>query len=86
MIEENPDIVALQETKCVEVPNELQNGYHSFLNASEKSGHGGVLLLTREEPMKVEIFTVNSAKTKNKNFTMYDSSCILLLIFLYCCF
>ncbi|EJW78317.1 exodeoxyribonuclease III [Wuchereria bancrofti] len=53
LVEENPDIVALQETKCVEVPNELQNGYHTFLNASEKSGHGGVLLLTKEEPIKV---------------------------------
>lgn len=55
MVKENPDIVALQETKCVEVPNELEDGYHSFLNASERSGHGGVLLLTKEEPIKVEI-------------------------------
>ncbi|EFO27125.2 exodeoxyribonuclease III [Loa loa] len=53
LVKENPDIVALQETKCVEVPNELQNGYYSFLNTSEKSGHGGVLLLTKEEPIKV---------------------------------
>ncbi|VDK70897.1 unnamed protein product [Litomosoides sigmodontis] len=53
LVEENPDIVALQETKCVEIPHELQDGYHSFLNSSEKSGHGGVLLLTKEEPIKV---------------------------------
>lgn len=53
LVEENPDIIALQETKCVDVPSELQNGYHTFLNASEKSGHGGVLLLTKEEPIKV---------------------------------
>ncbi|CAG9537032.1 unnamed protein product [Cercopithifilaria johnstoni] len=53
LVKEDPDIVALQETKCVEVPNELQDGYHSFLNASERSGHGGVLLLTKEEPIKV---------------------------------
>ncbi|KAL3997506.1 exodeoxyribonuclease III (xth) family protein [Acanthocheilonema viteae] len=53
LAEEKPDIVALQETKCVEVPNELKNGYQSFLNTSEKSGHGGVLLLTKEKPIKV---------------------------------
>uniref|UniRef100_A0A8R1TPQ4 exodeoxyribonuclease III n=1 Tax=Onchocerca volvulus TaxID=6282 RepID=A0A8R1TPQ4_ONCVO len=53
LVKENPDIVALQETKCVEIPNELQDGYYSFLNASEKSGHGGVLLLTKKEPIKV---------------------------------
>uniref|UniRef100_A0A915Q4I3 DNA-(apurinic or apyrimidinic site) endonuclease n=1 Tax=Setaria digitata TaxID=48799 RepID=A0A915Q4I3_9BILA len=53
LVKENPDIVALQETKCLEVPNELKDGYHSFLNASERSGQGGVLLLTKEEPLKV---------------------------------
>uniref|UniRef100_A0A183HE90 exodeoxyribonuclease III n=1 Tax=Onchocerca flexuosa TaxID=387005 RepID=A0A183HE90_9BILA len=53
LIKENPDIIALQETKCTAVPDELQDGYHSFLNASEKSGHGGVLLLTKKEPIKV---------------------------------
>ncbi|KAM3721818.1 Recombination repair protein [Dirofilaria immitis] len=63
LVKENPDIVALQETKCAEVPSELQSGYHCFLNTSEKSGHGGVLLLTKEKPIKVKYTFDDKAKS-----------------------
>ncbi|VDM96755.1 unnamed protein product [Thelazia callipaeda] len=62
-ISENPDIIALQEIKCSEIPAELQTGYHTFLNASERSGQSGVLLLTKEKPIKYSMiyFSVTSA-------------------------
>lgn len=55
LAEEKPDIVAIQETKCTEVPEELKDDYHSFLDSAERSGHGGVLLLTKQEPIKVSL-------------------------------
>lgn len=84
MFEEDPNIVALQETKCVEVPNELQSVYHSFLNPSEKSGHGGVLLLTKEQPITVvPHFTVIVEK---KIFLCMVFEILFFFFLCTCCF
>ncbi|VDK58501.1 unnamed protein product [Gongylonema pulchrum] len=53
LAKEDPDIIALQETKCTEIPDELKNGYHCFMDSAERSGHGGVLMLTKQEPVEV---------------------------------
>ncbi|MFH4984103.1 hypothetical protein AB6A40_010812, partial [Gnathostoma spinigerum] len=52
---EKPDLMLLQETKCTEIPKDLNvDGYKVFLRSSTgKSGHAGVALLSKEEPVEV---------------------------------
>ena len=56
---EQPDILALQETKCdpSQLPVDAVNvaGYHSYFAVSTyKKGYSGVAVYTKEEPLKVE--------------------------------
>ncbi len=51
---EAPDILALQETKCMEadvVPD--WPGYSAFWNSAEKKGYAGTAILTRIPPLSV---------------------------------
>ena len=51
---ENPDILALQETKMQ--PEQLQadfSGYHCYINSAEKKGYSGTMVLTKKEPLQV---------------------------------
>ena len=51
---EDPDIIAVQETKMQEdqlvVPFD---GYHRYMNSAEKKGYSGTMILTKEEPLQV---------------------------------
>jgi exodeoxyribonuclease III len=58
-MKESPDILCLQETKCLpeQLPEEVANasGYYSYFTwPYEKKGYSGVALFTKEEPLKVE--------------------------------
>lgn len=51
----NPDIICLQEVKCLE--NEIPyipECYEMYLNAAEKKGYSGTLVFTRIKPINVE--------------------------------
>lgn len=53
--EENPDIIALQETKMQKDQLEFDfNGYHLYMNDAEKKGYSGTLILTKKEPISVQ--------------------------------
>ncbi|NLJ40505.1 MAG: exodeoxyribonuclease III [Clostridiales bacterium] len=58
VLEEQPDILCLQETKAhpVQLDDELINiqGYHSYWNHPERKGYSGVALYTKVEPKSVE--------------------------------
>lgn len=55
--EENPDIFAIQETKCSDskLPKEVKevDGYHSYFLAGDQDGYSGVGLLSKEKPLNV---------------------------------
>ena len=58
VLEQNPDILCLQETKSTpeQLPEELRNipGYHSYFHfPTQKKGYSGVGIYTKEEPKKV---------------------------------
>jgi len=51
---ENPDVLALQETKCTESDVEPQwPGYSAYFNSAQKKGYSGTAVLTRVTPMNV---------------------------------
>jgi exodeoxyribonuclease-3 len=54
--EEQPDILALQETKCspADVPDRWP-GYEVFWNSAEKKGYSGTALLTKTPPLSVRL-------------------------------
>ena len=51
------DIIFLQETKCVEFPDEVaaltKYPYQYLVPSKVKKGHAGVAMLAREKPLKV---------------------------------
>jgi exodeoxyribonuclease-3 len=53
------DIVCLQETRASEAQIEAAlarpDGYHAVWNGGERAGYSGTALLTREEPLRVEL-------------------------------
>ncbi len=55
---EDPDILAIQETKLQEeqIPQEIkdQTQYHQYWNFAEKKGYSGVTVFSKLEPEKVE--------------------------------
>jgi exodeoxyribonuclease III len=55
---ENPDILALQETKAHpdQMSEELKNsqGYYSYWSAAKKKGYSGVGVYTKEKPLSIE--------------------------------
>ena len=57
VMEEQPDILCLQETKArpeqVELPLEL-GGYKAYWNSAVKPGYSGVAVFTREQPLNVK--------------------------------
>ena len=51
---EDPDIVAIQETKMQE--NQLKEefrGYYRYMSSAERKGYSGTMVLTKKEPLKV---------------------------------
>ena len=58
LVQENPDILCLQETKLQpdQYPGEVFEalGYKSYLYSAQKKGYSGVALLTKQEPDHVE--------------------------------
>ncbi len=58
LLEEDPDILALQETKADE--SQLGDGlknigpYHSYFCAGTKKGYSGTALYTKKAPLKIE--------------------------------
>ncbi|XP_050520919.1 DNA-(apurinic or apyrimidinic site) endonuclease [Daktulosphaira vitifoliae] len=55
---EDPDILCLQETKCIEkqIPEEAKlEGYKFYLNTAEKAGYSGVALYSKEKPINVRM-------------------------------
>lgn len=63
------DIVLLQETKCAEVPTGFPvKGFKAFVGENPgKTGHAGVILLSKQKPIKVRFF-LNPRKSKNTIF------------------
>jgi exodeoxyribonuclease III len=58
ILEAEPDILCLQETKCLpeQLPDEVKNppGYHSYFHfPNEKRGYSGVAIYTKEKPIRV---------------------------------
>ena len=55
--QESPDILCLQEIKIQEseIPFDLiyLDNYHAYFNTSSKKGYAGVVIYTKEEPIKV---------------------------------
>lgn len=55
----NPDILCLQETKAQD--NETKKaleplqGYHEYYNSAEKKGYSGTSILSRQEPLSVQL-------------------------------
>lgn len=58
LIENNPYILCLQETRIMkdEIPMELvrPQGYHAFWNCSQIAGYSGTAIFTKELPIRVE--------------------------------
>lgn len=55
--ESNPDIICLQEVRCVEnqIPSEIKKlGYHEFYHEAEKKGYSGVAIYTKKQPEKLQ--------------------------------
>jgi len=57
-LRDKPDILCLQETKAQEnqFPKEIKNlpGYYKYSSSAEKKGYSGVLLITKQQPQRVE--------------------------------
>lgn len=52
--QEQPDIMAFQETKMQEDQLEFQfDGYYRYMNSAEKKGYSGTMVLTKERPLSV---------------------------------
>lgn len=58
LLEEEPDVLGIQETKCQahQVPESIKSipGYHSYFASAERKGYSGVGLFCKEEPKRVE--------------------------------
>lgn len=58
LIQEQPDILCLQETKvnASQVPKELARlqGYKAFFASAERPGYSGVAMFTKREPLQVK--------------------------------
>lgn len=54
IMEINPDIICLQEVKCMEdeIPY-IPDGYQMYLNAADKKGYSGTLVFTRVKHLNV---------------------------------
>ena len=53
--EENPDIMAFQETKMQEEQFNFNfDGYFRYMNSAERKGYSGTMVLTKEKPLSVE--------------------------------
>lgn len=57
--QKKPDVVCLQEIKghTADLDESIRNpdGYHAYFHQAEKKGYSGVAILTKEEPLHVEI-------------------------------
>lgn len=54
----NPDIICLQELRALEnqVPDAIQNlDYHEVYHTAEKKGYSGVGILSKEEPVNIQV-------------------------------
>ena len=55
MNDENPDIMAFQETKMQEDQLNFNfDGYFRYMNSAERKGYSGTMVLSKEKPLKVE--------------------------------
>ncbi len=58
LLQENPDILGIQETKCQreQVPPDIMNieGYYKYFSAAQRKGYSGVGLFSKKKPLKVE--------------------------------
>lgn len=51
---QNPDIMAIQETKMQRNQLEFEfDGYHLYMNDAEKKGYSGTIILTKNKPLNV---------------------------------
>ncbi|MBR2552727.1 MAG: exodeoxyribonuclease III [Erysipelotrichaceae bacterium] len=51
---EDPDIIAVQETKMQESQLEVPfDGYFRYMNSAERKGYSGTMILTKKEPLSV---------------------------------
>ena len=52
--QENPDIMAFQETKMQEEQLSFNfDGYYRYMNCAEKKGYSGTMVLTKQKPLSV---------------------------------
>jgi exodeoxyribonuclease-3 len=80
---EDPDILAIQETKLQEeqIPDEVKNlsQYHQYWNFAEKKGYSGVAVLTKQKPERVE-YSIGDAgyDTEGRLLILYFSDFVLI--------
>jgi exodeoxyribonuclease-3 len=80
---EDPDILAIQETKLQEeqIPDEVKalSQYHQYWNFAEKKGYSGVAVFTKQKPEKVE-YSIGDADydTEGRLLILYFSDFVLL--------
>ncbi len=59
LAQENPDVLCIQETKAqpdqIPVFEFTELGYHTQIHSAEKKGYSGVAILSKQEPIHVEI-------------------------------
>jgi len=87
IIKMNPDIICLQETKCLpeQLPEEVVNvpGYFSYFTwPYEKKGYSGVAFFSKEKPLKVERgMKVLEFDTEGRLIVAYFKDFVLLNVY-----
>jgi exodeoxyribonuclease-3 len=84
IFKENPDILAIQETKCT--PDQLPEdkfapaGYHAYFDsATERKGYAGTAIYTKVKPEKVEYgLGIKEYDTEGRMITLYFDSFIFV--------
>ena len=80
---EDPDILAIQETKLQEeqIPEEVKNlsQYYQYWSFAEKKGYSGVAVLTKQKPEKVE-YSIGDAdyETEGRLLVLYFTEFVLI--------
>ncbi|MDY6836086.1 MAG: exodeoxyribonuclease III [Chloroflexota bacterium] len=80
---ENPDILAIQETKAHpdQLSDELRHprGYHAYWNHAEKKGYSGVVTFSKEEPISIAYGFENEAPDREGRILVLEYSQFILL-------
>ena len=80
---ENPDILAIQETKAHpdQLSDELRHprGYHAYWNHAEKKGYSGVATFSKQEPNSIAYGFGNTAPDREGRILVLEYNQFILL-------